>query len=116
MRRKIRRFTPPSQASNVASKTLRKTVIASGTIGTGISLALFFASWWMHAFDLLVFPQFPGFLISSFLWGYPGFGHNPSNARGAIVFPYVMVAVNASFYGAITYALISISKRVAAKP
>jgi hypothetical protein len=45
--------------------SFRKTVIASGAVGIGISLALFFASWWMHAFDLLVVPQFPGFLIAS---------------------------------------------------
>jgi hypothetical protein len=67
----------------------RKTVIASGAVGMGTSLALFFASWWMHAFDLLVVPQFPGFLISSFLWGYPGFAHNSSSLGGAVFFPYL---------------------------
>jgi hypothetical protein len=95
--------------------SFRKTVIASGAVGIGISLALFFASWWMHAFDLLVVPQFPGFLIASFLWGYPGFAHNSSSHGGAVFFPYVMVVVNSLFYAAITCAAISISKRVTAK-
>ena len=93
----------------------RKTVIASGVVGIAISLALFFASWWMHAFDLLVFPQFPGFLTSCFLWGYPGFAHNSSSHGGAVFFPYVMVVVNSLFYAAITCAAISISKRMSTK-
>jgi hypothetical protein len=78
----------------------KKAVIKSAVIGIGLSLTLFFVSWWTHSFDSLVFPQFPGFLVSSLLWGLPGFPHHdPDRLPHPVLFPFVMISINALFYG-----------------
>ncbi len=84
----------------------KKKVIVPVVIGAGIALTLFFVSWGTHTFDLLVFPQLPGFLVSSWLWGMSGFGHNtayPVERGGGFLFPFLMIFVNAVFYGALAY-------------
>jgi hypothetical protein len=91
--------------------TFKKAFIASAAFGTGISLTLFFVSWWTHSFDFLVYPQFPGFFVSSLVWGFPGFPHQPSPGRDAFLFPYVMVGVNTVFYGVLIYLCLIIGKR-----
>ena len=96
--------------------TFKKAFIASAAFGTGISLTLFFVSWWTHTFDCLVYPQLPGFLVSSLVWGFPGFPyHQPSPGRGAFLFPYVMVGVNTVFYGVLIYVCLIVSKQWAEK-
>jgi hypothetical protein len=91
--------------------TFKKTVIGSVAFGTAISLTLFLVSWWTHSFDFLVYPQFPGFYVSSLLWGFPGFPHHPSPGRGEFLFPFVMVGVNTVFYGALIYLCLIIGKQ-----
>lgn len=95
----------------------KRTAIESVTIGGCLSLTLFFVSWWTRSFDFWVFPQLPGFWVSSLLWGFPGFGyHHPNRVRSAFLFPYVMVVVNMVFYGLLAHVVVSFSKRTAVKP
>ena len=95
------------------TKSFNRKLTDSVAIGACISLGLFFLSWWTHTFDRLVFPQFPGFLVSSLLWGFPGFSHvNPHRLRGAFLFPYMMVFVNMLFYGMLTYLCSSVLRRL----
>jgi hypothetical protein len=79
-------------------KEARRAVLNSAAAGGFIAVGLFFVSWWANAFDTLVFFQLPGFLVSSFLWGFPGFGH-----RVTAGFPFLMIAVNVLFYGFLVY-------------
>jgi len=86
-------------------------------IGAGVSVSLFLVSWWTHTFDFLVIPQLSGFLISSWLWGFPGFPHHDTNqVRGAFLFPYVMIVVNMVFYGVLAHVLLSFIRSEAVKP
>jgi hypothetical protein len=74
--------------------------------------------WWTHSFDVLIFPQLPGFLTSSWLWGMPGFAHDTAQhvqlRPGGFLFPYLMVFVNGLFYGTLVHLSTSISKGRAA--
>jgi len=93
----------------------KKAMIASVAIGICASLALFLTSWITDSFESLLIPQLPGFLVGSWLWGFPGFSQHPSSqVRGAFLFPYVMIIVNSFFYGTlarILFVVVSRSRR-----
>jgi hypothetical protein len=94
------------------TQSFKRKLTDSASTGACISLGLFLVSWWTHTFDFLVFPQFPGFFLSSLLWGFPGFSHvNPQRVRGASLFPYTMVFFNMLFYGILTYIYLSALNR-----
>jgi hypothetical protein len=92
-------YTFSSAIRNDMTLEQKRTGVSFG-IGTCISVSVFFLSWATGIFDLLLFPQLPGFLVSSALWGFPGFARfGPQHARIAVLFPFVMLIVNAMLYG-----------------
>jgi hypothetical protein len=104
-------YTFSSAIRNDMTLEQKRTGVSFG-IGTCISVSVFFLSWATGTFDLLLSPQLPGFLVSSALWGFPGFARfGPHPARSALLFPFMMLTVNAVFYGSLTRLLVFVLTR-----